>query len=139
MLLIAVLIVGAGEGPRSWIRIGAVGFQPSEFAKLATILLLAKLIAGRERPPETLWDLWPFVVVVLVPLALVIAEPDLGTATVFITILVAAVYWSGLPFAKLVMFLSPLVSLALAAAVWRRLASPSITLGGLSRPLRIRK
>lgn len=114
LLLIAVLIVGTGDGPRSWIRFGSVGFQPSEFAKLATILLLAKLIAGRERPPETLWDLWPYLVVVLVPFALIMAEPDLGTASVFIAILVAALFWSGLPFSKLALFLSPLVSLALA-------------------------
>jgi rod shape determining protein RodA len=107
---VAVLLLG----PRSWIRFGSVGFQPSEFAKLATILLLAKLIAGRERPPETLWDLWPYLVVVLVPFALIMAEPDLGTASVFIAILVAALFWSGLPFSKLALFLSPLVSLALA-------------------------
>jgi rod shape determining protein RodA len=123
LLLIAVLIVGAGDGPRSWIRFGSVGFQPSEFAKLATILLAAKLIAGRERPPETLWDLWPYLVIILVPFALIMAEPtlvpfalimaepDLGTASVFIAILVAALFWSGLPFSKLA---SPLVSLALA-------------------------
>jgi rod shape determining protein RodA len=114
LLLIAVLIIGGGDGPRSWIRIGAVGFQPSEFAKLATILMLARLSAGRERPPEVLWDLWPYLAVVLVPLVLIMAEPDLGTASVFIAILVAALYWSGLPFSKLALFLSPLVSLALA-------------------------
>ncbi|MGD2154539.1 MAG: rod shape-determining protein RodA [Gemmatimonadales bacterium] len=114
LLLIAVLIVGGAGGPRSWIRFGAVGFQPSEFAKLATILLLAKLIASRERPPETLWDLWPYLVAVLVPFGLIMAEPDLGTASVFIAILVAALFWSGLPFPKLALFLSPLVSLALA-------------------------
>ncbi len=114
LLLIAVLIVGAGEGPRSWIRFGAFGFQPSEFAKLATILMLAKLNAGRERSPETLFDLWPYLVVVLMPFALIMAEPDLGTASVFVAILIAALYWSGLSFSKLLLFLSPLISLALA-------------------------
>jgi rod shape determining protein RodA len=114
LLLIAVLLVGTGDGPRSWIRFGAVGFQPSEFAKLATILMLARLVAGRERLPETLWDLWPYLVVVLVPFVLVMAEPDLGTASVFVAILIGALYWSGVPTSKLVLFLSPLVSLALA-------------------------
>ncbi len=120
LLLIAVLVVGTGDGPRSWIRLGGVGFQPSEFAKLATILMLAKLVAGRERPPETLFELWPYLAVVLVPFGLIMAEPDLGTASVFIAILVGALYWSGLPISKLALFLSPLVSLALAfsTALW---------------------
>lgn len=114
LLLIVVLIVGGGDGPRSWIRFGGFGLQPSEVAKLATILMLARLNAGRERSPETLWDLWPYLVVVVVPFVLIMAEPDLGTASVFIAILVAALYWSGLQFSKLALLLSPLVSLALA-------------------------
>lgn len=112
--LLAVLIIGSGDGPRSWIRFGGIGFQPSELAKLATIFLLAKLIAARERPPEGLWELWPFVVAVLVPFALTMAQPDLGTAAVFLAILLAALYWSGLSATKLILFVSPLVSLALA-------------------------
>ncbi len=112
--LVAVLVVSQGPGARSWIRFGAIGLQPSEFAKLATILVLAKLIASRERPPDSLWELWPFVAVVLLPVVLVAAQPDFGTAAVFLAILIAALYWSGLPTAKLILFLSPVVSLALA-------------------------
>jgi rod shape determining protein RodA len=112
--LIVVLAIGGGNGPHSWIRFGGFGFQPSEFAKLATILMLAKLTAGRERPPEHLWDLWRYLVIVLIPLALIMLQPDLGTASVFVAILVAAIYWSGLSLPKLFLFLSPLMSLALA-------------------------
>jgi rod shape determining protein RodA len=112
--LIVVLLVGDGSGPRSWIRFSGIGFQPSEFAKLATILMLARLVASRDRPPDSLWDLWPFAAVVFLPIALIMAQPDLGTASVFIAILIAALYWSGLPASKLALFLSPLVSLALA-------------------------
>jgi rod shape determining protein RodA len=112
--LLLVLVVGSGAGPRSWIRVGAIGFQPSEFAKLATILMLARLVTARERPLDSLWDLWPYLTVVLLPVALIIAEPDLGTASVFVAILIAVLYWSGLSVAKLILFVSPLVSLALA-------------------------
>jgi rod shape determining protein RodA len=111
--LIVVLAV-ADETPRSWIRFGALGFQPSEFAKLATILALARLVAGRERSPDSLWELWPFLAVAALPTLLVVAQPDLGTASVFVAILIAALYWSGLSFAKLVLFVSPIVSLGLA-------------------------
>jgi len=111
--LVVVLAIGGGEGPRSWIRLGSLGFQPSEFAKLATILVLARLVAGRDRPADSLWELWPFVAVVFLPFALIMAEPDLGTASVFVAILIASLYWSGLPLPKLILFVSPLVSLAL--------------------------
>ena len=114
LALIVVLIIGDGEGPRSWIRFGAVGFQPSEFAKLATVLVLGRLLAARQSPPAHLWDTLPFVGVVALPMSLVILQPDLGTAMVFAAILVAALYWSGLPISELVLFLSPVVSLALA-------------------------
>ena len=114
LCLLAVLIIGEGDGPRSWIRFGAVGFQPSEFAKLATILMLGRLLGARQTPPAHLWDTLPFVGVVALPMFLVFLQPDLGTATVFAAILVAALYWSGLPVSELVLFLSPVVSLALA-------------------------
>lgn len=112
--LAAVLAVGSGDGPRSWIRFGAVGFQPSEFAKVATILLLARVLAGRERPAESLWELWPYVAIVGLPATLIMAQPDLGTAAVFVAILIASLFWSGLSVPKLVLVFSPLVSLALA-------------------------
>jgi len=112
--LILVLVIGSGSAARSWIRFGPVGFQPSEFAKLATILMLARVSSSRERPPETLWDLWPFLAVVALPFVLVMVQPDLGTAAVFVAILIAALFWSGLAISKLILFLSPLVSLALA-------------------------
>ncbi len=120
LLLIVVLALDSGGGPRSWFRFGLVGFQPSEFAKVATILMLARLASGRESPPEHLFDLWPFAGVALLPTVLIVLQPDLGTASVFVAILIAALYWSGLPFSKLILVLTPIVSLALAfsTAVW---------------------
>ncbi len=120
VLLIVVLALDSGGGPRSWLRFGLVGFQPAEFAKVATILMLARLASGRESPPEHLFDLWPFAGVAFLPMVLILLEPDLGTASVFVAILIAALYWSGLPFSKLILVLTPIVSLALAFStpVW---------------------
>ena len=93
--LIVVLVVGTGPGSRSWIRFDAVGFQPSEFAKLATVLMLARIVAARQNPPDHLLDLWPFLVVTFVPVSLILLQPDLGKASVFLAILIAALFWSG--------------------------------------------
>ncbi|MBI4513409.1 MAG: rod shape-determining protein RodA [Gemmatimonadetes bacterium] len=114
LLLVAVLVVGSGVGGRSWIRLGSMSIQPAEFAKLGTVLMLARLGAGRRPPPEHLWDLWPYAAAVLVPTLLVMAQPDLGTATIFAVIFLAAAFWSGLPIHRVVLVVSPLVSLALA-------------------------
>lgn len=113
LLLVAVLAVPAESGPRSWLRLGPLSLQPSELAKLATVLLLARIAAARKASPEHLWDLWPETVIVAVPMLLVMAQPDLGTGIVFGVILLGAVFWSGLPWTHLLLLLSPLVSLTL--------------------------
>lgn len=119
-LLIAVLFLGTGPSARSWLELGPLRLQPAEPAKLATVLMLARLLSGNEAPGERLIELWKPVVVVLVPLALVLQQPDLGSALIFGVLLVAALYWSGVPLGTLLMLLSPGVSLMLgfSAVVW---------------------
>lgn len=120
LLLLGLLAVGSGAGPKSWLRFGALSVQPAELAKLATVLLLARLASARRATPEAVWDLWPQVAVVAVPMLLVMAQPDLGTAIVFGVLLLGAIYWSGLPWTMLLLLLSPLVSLvlSLSAIAW---------------------
>ncbi len=92
-LLAVVLLIGASEyGSRRWIAVGGFQFQPSEPAKLATILLLARLFAGtggRALPARTFAL---SLVLAVVPAALVFKEPDLGTALVFLAV------WLGMGF-----------------------------------------
>lgn len=116
-LLAATLVIGTGrgtaQGVKSWIVLGGLSFQPAELAKLATILALARVLSGWERPPENLRDLLAPAAVVGAPLALVILQPDLGTALAFLGILFAALYWAGTPVAFLVLIASPAVGLIL--------------------------
>ncbi|MDP2480405.1 MAG: FtsW/RodA/SpoVE family cell cycle protein, partial [Candidatus Palauibacterales bacterium] len=101
-LLGIVLVVGTGPGgTRSWINLGPARLQPAEFAKLATILLLARTVSGNGTPAGRLIELWKPVLVVLVPMVLVLAQPDLGSAIIFGVILIAALYWAGVPLAML--------------------------------------
>jgi cell division protein FtsW (lipid II flippase) len=80
ILLLAVLAVGSGPNTRSWLRIAGFSFQPAELAKLATILLLARLLGSRKEPQTRLFDLWKPVLAVVAPFILVMAQPDLGSA-----------------------------------------------------------
>jgi len=78
------------------------------------ILMLARWLAERREAPATLRDLlWPCVIAGL-PTLLVIKQPDLGSAMVFITILFAMLYWAGTKPSLLVLLGSPVIGLALA-------------------------
>jgi len=91
VLLVAVLVVGtAVNGARRWIPIGFMNFQPSELAKLVLALWTAALLARRPAP-RTLGELAkPIGVVVGLACALILIEPDLGTA-IAIAIMVSAI------------------------------------------------
>jgi rod shape determining protein RodA len=114
LTLILVLAIGVEQGGRSWIRFGSVGFQPAELAKLGTVLMLGRLVAARSSPPDHLRDLLPFAGITLLPAGLILLQPDVGSAAVFFALLLAALYWSGLPASRLLLVVSPVVSLALA-------------------------
>ncbi len=123
LLLALTLVIGGGAGTaagtRSWIYIGdrAVG-QPAEFAKLAVALMLARHLSGRREAPETLMDLLPACLIAGVPALLVLAQPDLGSALVFVGILFAALFWAGTPPSLLFLLASPVASLLMAFNLW---------------------
>jgi cell division protein FtsW len=97
-LCLAVLVVGTRvNGARRWIEVGPATFQPSELAKLALAVWAAAYLSRRPAP-RTLGNLWrPIGVLLLVFCALVIAEPDLGTAIAIVVILAAVLLISGTP------------------------------------------
>ena len=119
LLLVITLFVGTGSGTaagvRSFLEIGPIRFQPSELAKLATILALARYLGTRPEDPATLRALVNPAAIVGLPLVLVILQPDLGTALAFVGILFAALFWAGTPLGLLALLLSPGISLVLSA------------------------
>lgn len=124
-LLVLVLIFGTGAGTaasvKGWLTIGGVRIgQPAELAKLATSLMLARVLAAQRDGVRSLFELWRPLVVVGVPWLLVMAQPDLGTGIVFIGICFAMLFWAGVPWPLLLMLASPGISLILAfsTGVW---------------------
>jgi len=120
VLLLVTLFVGTGAGTaagsKSWLSIGGYRLgQPVELAKLATIFLLARYLSSLREPPRTLKGLLTPVVIAGVPLILVMGQPDLGSAIVFIGILFAMLFWAGVSPRLLLLLASPAVSLLLAA------------------------
>jgi rod shape determining protein RodA len=114
--LVAVRLVGTSAmGAQSWIAIGGLYIQPSEFAKLAAILLLADVLA--RFPVERPVDLVRPTAMISVPWLLVFVQPDLGTSLVFGAMLLTMLFWAGMPLAWLVLLLSPLIT-AIVAGTW---------------------
>jgi len=92
--LAGVLFMPAVKGAHSWFPLGPVKIQPSEFAKIAYILLLARYLAGT---PETLRlrDLGAALGIMLVPVGFILLQPDLGTAMTFMPVVAVAVFVAG--------------------------------------------
>ena len=81
-LLILVLVVGkVTSGSQRWLSLGPISFQPSELAKIAIVLVLAKFFSDRGEYKEyRLRDLWQPFILTAIPCFLILKEPDLGTA-----------------------------------------------------------
>jgi rod shape determining protein RodA len=93
-MLVAVLLVGLTvNGSQSWLGVGPVQVQPSEFAKPLAIVVLAGYVAHNSFAKNMKFV--RSIGILAVPILLVLAQPDLGTAMVFGAIFVAVVYVGG--------------------------------------------
>jgi len=117
VLLAATLAIGSGSGTaagvKSFIDLGFIRFQPAEIAKIATVLVVARFLSQRRDSLASLRDLMAPSALVGFPLALVMLQPDLGTAMAFVGILFAMLYWAGTPVALLALVASPGLGLIL--------------------------
>jgi rod shape determining protein RodA len=97
LVLIAVLILGEAKlGAQRWLNLGPLNFQPSEFAKIVVILTLARYLGEKASyyylTSEEWKRLFVSISLVLVPLLLILKEPDLGTAISLLPILFVMLY-----------------------------------------------
>ena len=92
VFLLVLVFVASSEtrGISGWFRFGERGFQPSEIAKLAIIITLAKVISDITQNHgriSTLRELIPVMLYFVVPFGLIVIQPDMGTASVYVFIL----------------------------------------------------
>lgn len=82
--LLAVLVIGTKiSGSRSWFQLGTFGLQPSEFAKFATALALAKYLGGRNINLKRFGSLFNVGLIIVLPALLILLQPETGSALVF--------------------------------------------------------
>ena len=95
LLIITPLIGREVHGARSWLGIGEVGIQPSEFAKIFTILFLGSYLSGIGRGVRELRRFLLGFGIVLLPMGLILIQPDMGTALVYIPIFLVITFIAG--------------------------------------------
>jgi rod shape determining protein RodA len=100
-------------GAQRWLGWGPIKIQPSEPAKVATVLLLANLLASRKQDLTSLRTLAKPLAAAGVPFLLVLRQPDLGTAVAFVAVLLTMLFWAGLPPLYLFFLLTPFINVAL--------------------------
>lgn len=97
VLLVVVDVLGrTAQGAQRWLPLGPVSFQPSEVAKLLLIITLAKHLDG-HREITSLRQVVPVLLHVLIPVVLIVQQPDIGTALVVFAILAAMLFSAGAP------------------------------------------
>lgn len=118
ILLVLVLIIGQSKGGAArWFALGPVHLTPSEIAKLALMIALARFLAYSKLPPESLKRIFISGLLTVIPVMLILKQPDLGTSMVFVALLFSLWFWSGLSPFYLFLIVSPIFSL-LAAFHW---------------------
>ncbi len=122
--LVAVLFLRPVNGASRWVGIWGLGVQPSEFAKIAVIMFVAALLERRmDRMAETPSTLFPIGVVVAAIVALILPEPDLGTAVMILMITAVMIFAAGISYHYVVgLFLvtPPALYLLVMASDYRR-------------------
>jgi len=112
ILLFSVIVFGKTVyGAKSWVSFGPVGFQPSEFAKIGMILYLSYWLNLEKKDINDLKQLGGALLIGIIPILLILMEPDLGTAIVFVIVLLTVIFWSGISLFGIFVVLSPGISL----------------------------
>ncbi len=98
VLLIGVLIPGIGvvrNGSQSWISLGFTNFQPAELAKIAVLGVLANILAKGDKSKGKMY--LRCIGVLLLPIALIMVQPDFGSAFVLVVAVFFLLFAAGLP------------------------------------------
>ena len=107
LLLVLVLFFGKSvRGARSWLPIGNLTFQPAEFAKLGLIIMLAHYLSNYPEGVKRISGLIVPFLLTLAPFALIMLQPDPGSALVFLAIFLVMLYLGGARIIYLISFIS---------------------------------
>lgn len=117
-LLLVLFIDTVDQGAGRWLIIGPVHVQPAELAKLATILAVSKYLADKYVDVNKFKCFSIAAGLILLPFILISRQPDLGTALVFLALIIPLLYWAGLNWFYIFTILTPLLTMILSFNFW---------------------
>ena len=117
LMLLVFPLADTTRGSKRWIDIGPFQFQPSEFGKLLFVLALAGFLADRARRLGDPRVVLQAIGLALVPIFLVFKQPDLGTALVYVSALVACLFVAGIRWSQLAA-LASLAAFVIVSVIW---------------------
>lgn len=107
-LLMAVLVIGRQiSGSKSWLVLGSFGFQPSELAKISTIMAISAYLSRNNSNIDSFKDIFITLAIGFTPVLLILMEPDMGTSIVFMGMILMMFFWKGISSFSLFVVLSP--------------------------------
>ncbi len=118
-MVLLLLVLGVGHeagGARSWLALGPLKIQPSEFAKLATALLLTRFLAKIQRPYLEFKEILLTGAIIAGPMLLIALERDLGGAAMFLPMLAGLLLVSGIRLRQLL--LAAILGALVGASIW---------------------
>lgn len=114
ILLVLVLAFGLEMfGARRWFAVGPFKFQPSEFAKLALICVLARYLASKRVDMKRASSILGAAGLILLPMILVLKQPDLGTSAAFPALALPMLLWAGISWSFVLVAVSPVIGILL--------------------------
>lgn len=119
LLLLGVKLMGVvGMGAERWIEFGPLRFQPAELGKLALVLALARYLSDNRMDLSRFRNLFVALLIVGAPMVLVILQPDLGTALIYLFVLYPMLLRAGLPWSWALFLVAPVIAAFLSTNVF---------------------
>ena len=98
-IIMLIYLLGFGRltaNVKSWIHIGGFQFQPSEFMKIFTALMLARFFDQHDQPYLNMRSFARIMLIIGLPVGLIVVQPDFGTAATFVPLLAVAMFFGGI-------------------------------------------
>jgi len=111
--IILLIVLAAGKvvaGSKSWFGVAGFGLQPSEMVKVTTILALASYLSTRTVNVNRLKHLGIAFGIVMLPVALILMQPDMGTAIIYMGMFIVILYWAGASNFLLLTLIAPIAA-----------------------------
>jgi rod shape determining protein RodA len=103
------------SGAARWFNLGGgFAFQPVEFVKFALCVVLSRLFVYRQLKVSRFSTIMIALIIVIVPTALIMKQPDLGSSLVGLATLLTMLIWTGMPISRVILIMSPIISLVTA-------------------------